>query len=218
MRNLYLTLTFLLLTACSTQTYNKSLAGLYRTKGGFEWGSSITINEDSTFKYSWHIGGVLGNTTGKWKTYENWLILNSDLKPQIDTTPDYYVIEAKSTNSEKIKITLYWPDSTPLPGATGIMYQNGGTINSQSSDLNGQMMFNKHHYDSLIIQFIALKTIKIQDNANDLFRIVTTDDLNDSYEYFINEKWRIVKDGLKDKTRNKNYYEKRFFKINNNVL
>jgi hypothetical protein len=189
------------------------VTGIYRTKGGFEWGSSVSINEDSTFTYIWQTGLIIGKTTGKWQKKDKYLILNSDLQPRIDITPDYFLLEAQNLNSNAIKINLFWPDSTTLPGAVGIMYKNGDTIYLHTSDLKGQLIFPKQIFDSLKIQFIGLKDIKIQDNVNDFFRILTVDSMEDTYEYFNNEKWKILKDCLIDKTKNRYYYEKRLYKI-----
>jgi hypothetical protein len=212
MKHLIRVLILLLFTSCSVYIF-EPVTGTYRTKGGFEWGSSISLREDNTFTYFWQTGLIFGKTTGKWQIKDKYLILNSDLKPKIDSTPDFILLEAKNLHSKEIKINLYWPDSTALPGAFGIMYKNKDTIYSHTSDIDGQLIFKKQNFDSLKIQFIGLKDIIILDNVNDNLRILTVDSMEESYEYFNNEKWKIHRDYLIDKTKNTYYYEKKLYKI-----
>ncbi len=206
-------LTFFLLTSCASYK-SSSIIGLYATKGGFEWGSSIQIDEDSTFTYVWQVGLLTGETAGKWRLYRNKLILNSYTQPQEDTTPNYFLLEANNTNSDIIRLNLVWFDNAePLAGAFGVMYRNGDTLNAQISDLNGLMNFQKQTFDSIKISFIGLRDIIIDDKINDRFTIATVDSFEDAYEYFTNDIWKICGNYLIDRTRNKYYYEKRLKKI-----
>ncbi|WP_430937300.1 hypothetical protein [Saccharicrinis sp. 156] len=202
-----------LLTSCATIN-QKTITGYYRTKGSFEMGSSIRLNKDSSFVYNWQGGLVYGETKGKWKIKDKELILNSDLQPENDTTPSYYLIEAAKRNSNKIRFDLFFPDSTEvLPAATGIMFENGVKISNQLSNMSGQMSFQKQDFDSIKISFVGLRDIIITDSINDYLKIAAVENFGSGYEFFTNEIWNIRHKSLIDYTFNRYYYEKRFHKI-----
>jgi len=206
-------LIFFLLSSCKTAKFY-SVAGNYRTKGGFEWGSRISIKKDSTFIYLWQSSLVFGETKGKWKLNGNKLILNSDLQPQKDIRPNFHIIDKRNTNSSDIVLDLYFPDSTDvLIGAIGLMFHDGDTIKNVISDINGHMRFSKQENDSIKILFIGLKDILISDSVNDYFKIATVDDYENMYEYFTNETWKVRGNHLIDNSKNQYYYERRFYKI-----
>jgi hypothetical protein len=206
-------LIFFLLSSCKTAKFD-SVTGKYRTKGGFEWGSNISLNKDSTFIYKWQTGLIYGETTGKWKLSGNNLVLDSDLQPQKDTPSSFYIIDKRNTNSSDIVFDLYFPDSTDvLIGANGLMFHDGDTIRNVFSDIHGNMRFPKQENDSIKILFIGLKDILISDSVNDYFKIATVDNNGNMYEYFTNETWQVRGNHLIDKSKNQNYYEKRFYKI-----
>lgn len=206
-------LTLISTISCSTYRF-KTVSGHYRTKGGFEWGSCIDLNQDSIFIYKWQSGLIFGKTTGKWKIEGNNLILNSDLQPQLDTLPNYRIIKTEKNNANKITIDLFWTDSLEvLIGASGLMFYNGDTIERQVSDLNGRMIFKKQVADSLKISYIASRDILMNDFNYDYYKIVTIAKNELMYEFFTNEIWKIRGDYLIDKTKNDCYYEKRFYKV-----
>ncbi|WP_321515492.1 hypothetical protein [Marinifilum fragile] len=203
----------LLLTSCTVYNF-RTISGRYRTKGGFEWGSSIILKQDSNFVYNWQIGGLFGKETGKWSLKGNNLILNSDFHRLKDTTPNFYLLDKKINNSSKIELQLYFSDSTELIGANGLMFYDTDTIFKSVSDTIGLMTFPKQDYDSIKISFIGLKDIVIADSTNDYFKIVSVDfPVDYMFEYFENEVWKIRGKRLIDKTKNEYYYEKRFYKI-----
>lgn len=204
---------FFLLTSCKSVKFD-SVTGNYRTKGGFEWGSHISLNRDSTFIYKWQSGLIYGETIGKWKLEVNNVVLNSDLQPPKDTPTNFNILDKRFTNSSDIVFDLFFPDSTTvLAAATGLMFHNGDTIRNIISDLNGNMRFPKQENDSIKILFIGLKDILISDSVNDYFKIATIDYLDNMVEYFTNEPWRVRGNHLIDKSKNQYYYEKRFYKL-----
>ena len=124
MKYKYYVLVFIIVSSCSTYK-NNDVSGFYRTKGGFEWGSSIYLNIDSTFSYKWQTGLIIGVTTGRWSIKNDSLILNSDWQPKEDAVPDYYLIDRSKVDSGEIVFELFFPDTTEaLPGATGLMFKN----------------------------------------------------------------------------------------------
>jgi len=202
------------LTSCSLNNYER-MSGKYYTKGGFEWGSSIWIKEDSTFSYKWQLGLIFGQTDGKWDIKMNKLILNSDLQPLMFPKPDFYILNCNNKNLDKITINLLWTDTTGgLIGAYGEMFYGGKRIDEQISDENGLIMFKKQDFDSIRVSFIGLKNVVLTNFNNDYYKILTTS-VNEMYEYFTDETWKIRGSSLIDKTENKYYYEKKFRKIKN---
>jgi len=212
MRYLLKILVIVILTSC--KTYNlRTISGHYRTKGGFGWGSNICMKVDSTFIYNWHSGPFFGETIGKWKIKGQKLVLNSYIQPKAESTPDYYPLEIKNTNSKNIAFDLLLPDSTNvLPAATGIMYKNGKQIASKMSELNGQMVFVKQNFDSIKISYIGLKNILITDTNNDYFKIASVENFKNIYEFFTNQTWVVRHRCLINRSFNKQHYEQRFYK------
>ena len=203
----------LLLTSCTVHDF-QTVSGHYRTKGGFEWGSSIILKQDSSFVYNSQVGLIFGQETGKWCVKRNNIILNSDFHPKKDTTPNFYLLDKKINNSSKIEFQLYFPDSTALIGANGLMFYDKDTIFKNVSDISGLMTFPKHEYDSIKISYIIIKDIVIPNSINDYFKIAAVYfPFEHMYEYFENEVWQIRGKYLIDKSKNKYYYEKRFYKI-----
>lgn len=202
---------FYILTSCSVTRFN-DVTGLYRTKGGFEWGSSIQLDKDSTFDYKWQSGLNLGQTKGKWTIKGNSLILNSDYQPKFDTTPDFKILEFRNTKSDFILLDLLYQDSIKLAGALGFLFYHRDTIDGKSSDINGLIKFKKQNYDSLKVYFIGLRKILIKPTNNDYLKIMAFDNKRD-YEVFTNERWKINNDFLVDRTKNQYYYEKIFYKV-----
>jgi hypothetical protein len=202
------------MTSCTAYNFQR-VSGRYVTKGGFEWGSSINLKPDSNFIYDWQIGGLFGHETGKWNLNGNNLILNSDFHPSIDTTPKFYLLDKQTNNTFKIQFLLYYPNTVDaLIGANGLMFFNADTIFKSVSDINGLLTFPKHEYDSIKILFIGLKDILIPYSSYDYFKITSVDfPVDYMYEYFEDEFWKIRGTHLIDKSKNRYYYEKRFYKI-----
>ena len=126
----------------------------------------------------------------------------------------YRIIKTENNDFNKLTIDLFWPDSLePLPGASGLMFYDGDTIDGQISDLEGRMILKKQLADSIKISFISLKDIVLTNIDFDYYKIVTIEDNDNMYEFFTNEIWKIRGDYLIDKTKNDYYYEKRFYKI-----
>ena len=214
MKYKYYVLVLIIFTSCSTYK-NNDISGFYRTKGGFEWGSSIYLNIDSTFSYKWQVGLIIGVTTGIWSIKNDSLILNSDWQPQEDTVPDYYLIDRSKVDSGEFFFELFFPDTTEaLIGANGLMFKNNDTIAWASSDIDGKMLFPLQDFDSIRIYYIGIKSINIVDKDYDYYKIVAVEDSSTYlYEYFTDEKWGILKDTLIDNTENEYYYEKQFYRV-----
>ena len=192
----------LLLTSCTVYNF-QTISGRYRTKGGFEWGSSIVLKPDSTFIYDWQTGLIYGHETGKWNLKGDNLVLNSDFHPTKDTTPDFYLLDKKINNSSKIEFQLYFSDSTALIGANGLMFYDTDTIFKSVSDTNGFMTFPKQDYDSIKISFIGVRDIVISNAPNNYFKILSVDfPVDNMYEYFENEVWKIRGKYLIDNSKN----------------
>ena len=204
----------MIFTSCSMYKKN-NISGFYRTKAGYEWGSSIYLNIDSTFSYKWQVGLLLGETRGIWSIKNDSLILNSDLQPQEDTTPDYYLIDRRIMDSGEIVFELFFPDTTEtLLGATGLLFKNNDTIARALSDIDGKMLFARQVFDSIKIHYLGIKSINIVDKDYDNYKIVAVEDSSIYiYEYFTDEKWEILRDTLIDNTENEYYYEKIFYKV-----
>jgi hypothetical protein len=204
-------------TSCSRYTI-ESVSNTYSTKGGFEWGSRIELKNDSTFTYEWQVGLVMGRTSGKWFIDRNKLILNSDFQPQQDTIPNYRLITRRNASTNEIILDLLKPkNKQPLFGAYGLMYYNGDIIDQQTSYNNGRLVFKKQLSDSILIIFPSqnLKEIVLKNINPGYYKIETIEKsiYNHEYEFFTNEIWKIRNKYLIDKTKNKYYYEKRFFKV-----
>jgi hypothetical protein len=204
----------LLITSCTVNNY-QTVSGRYRTKGGFEWGSSIILKPDSSFIYDWQIGGLFGYETGDWYIKEDNLMLNSDFRPTKDTTPDFYLLDKQTNNTSDIHIYLYNSNSTDaLIGANGLMFFKADTIFESVSDIEGLITFPKYKYDSIKISLVGLKEIEIPHSSYDYFKIAAVAfPVDYMYEYFENELWKIRGNHLIDKSKNKYYYEKKFYKI-----
>ena len=214
MKYKYYVLVLIIFASCSTyRSYDVS--GFYRTKGGYEWGSSIYLNNDSTFSYKWQTGLIIGETRGRWSIQNDSLILNSDWQPQKDTTPDYYLIDRNIMDSGEMVFELFFPDTTDaLPGANGLMFKNNDTIAWALSDLDGKMLFPRQDFDSIRIYYIGIKGIKIVDKDYDYYKIVAVEDPSVYvYEYFTDEKWGILRDSLIDNTENEYYYERQLYRV-----
>ena len=214
MKQIFKILIILFLTSCTAHNF-QTVSGHYRTKGGFEWGSSIILKPDSNFVYDWQTGLIYGHETGKWNLEGNKIILDSDFRPKQDTTSNFHLIDKKMTESSNIEFQLYFPDSTQaLIGADGLMFYGTDTIFNSFSNVNGIMTFPKQEHDSIKITFIGFKDIVIPKSKCDYFKIATVDVLLDNmYEYFDNEVWKIRGKHLIDTSKNEHYYERKFYKI-----
>jgi len=204
-------LIFILFTSCEPVVFN-SLLGKYRTKGGFEWGSSIVLNNDSTFLYKDQVGCIFVEITGTWKINGQSIILNSYIQPKQDTTKEYYIIKTYNDHSNNITFDLTDEEGI-IPGATGLLFQNGDTIEKKSSDINGRIIFKNNMADSIKISFIAYKEVVLKHNFNNYYQIKMVVNYSNKYEVFTNETWRIRGHYLIDRTKNRDYYEKKFYKI-----
>jgi len=213
MKNKFYILLLLFLTSCSAYK-NKGVSGYYQTKGGFEWGSSISLSSDSTFSYKWQIGLFVGVTKGKWDVEYDSIILNSDLQPPKDKTPDYYLIDRGIVDSEDIIFELFLSDTTEvLIGANGLMFKNDDTIAKALSDNEGKMLFARQDFDSIKISYLGIKYVNVVDKECNYFKIIALEDSSSyMYEYFTDEKWKIHKNVLIDDTENEYYYEKKMYR------
>jgi hypothetical protein len=202
---------FFIFTSCEQVGFN-SVSGKYRTKGGFEWGSSIVLNKDSTFTYKEQVGCVFGNITGTWKIEGRNIILNSYLQPEPDTIKDYYIIKSYKDNSNNIIFDLSDGFET-IPGVDGLMFHNGNIIENKYSDINGRLILKNQIADSIKISFVGLRNVVLKNTFNNYYQIKMIVKDFGKYAFFTNETWRIRGNNLIDKTKNNLYYERRFYKI-----
>ena len=197
---------------CSTYNVN-SVCGKYVTKGGFEWGSSIKLNNDSTFLYNWFVGGSYNETKGKWYLSGKNLILNSDKQPQKDTTPNFYLIEQKKNDKKIITIDIIDKTKEPLVGVNAVMFLKKDTIERTFSNIDGRIIFSKQPFDSIKIQYFLYKNILIHNVDKNYLKIMLVEEQEHSYQFFTNENWVLKRRKLINKTRNGIYYEKTYRKV-----
>ena len=197
---------------CSTYNID-SLCGKYVTKGGFEWGSFIKLNKDSTFLYTRFVSGSINETKGKWYSSGNKLVLNSEKQPQKDTTPNFYLVEKQKNERKLITIDLIDNTKEPIVGASAIMFAKTDIIEKTFSDIEGRIVFFKQPFDSIKIQYFVFKNILIHDVEDNYFKIMTVEKQEIGYQFFTDEKWTIKRRKLIDKTKNEIYYEKTYRKV-----
>ncbi|WP_288985207.1 hypothetical protein [uncultured Flavobacterium sp.] len=204
-----LTFTFLLLMILSSCKID-DVTGLYNAKGGFEWGSSLKINNDSTFVFNWQTGLMSGETKGKWKRKDNILILNSEQQPIKDTLPNFFIKRQYDTNSDSISFKIFWPHLEPLPSTNCSVFAKGQKIIEKTGDNDGNIVLLKVDCDSIKIQFIGLRDIVLKSRFKNNIEIITRDLPETGYEYFTDKTLKIRKDRLIFKTKNIYYIEKTY--------
>ena len=206
----HLLIFFLLLLIISSSCKIENFSGLYNAKGGFEWGSSLKINNDSTFVFSWQTGLMGGKTKGKWKKKDNILILNSEKQLIKDTLPNFFIRRQYDTNLDSISFRIFWPDLEPLPSTYCSVFLKGQKILEKTGDNDGKIILPKVDYDSIKIQFIGLRDIVIKPGFKNYIEIVSRDLPETGYEYFTDKTLKIRKDRLVFKTKNIYYIERTY--------
>ncbi len=212
-----LCLLILIFSACKVE----NIHGLYKTKGGFEWGSSIQINSDSTFTYKWHVSMDHGLTAGKWRINKNLLILNSEKQPKLDTISDFEVKNQFETKSDSIKIKVFLSDSTFITSnAFCLLYKDGKEKLRVVKAINGNISFLKQDFDSLRILGSNYRDISSSKGYKDaLLNLKTKNNLEIilsiapdwGYEYFTNKPMKIKNGKLISMVDNV-YYKGRIFR------
>ncbi len=211
MRSLAVLLIFLIFTSCSPVSYN-SAAGKYQTKGGFEWGSNLVLGIDSTFTYRDYVGGYTGGNTGTWKPAGKKIILNSYLQHNQDTTEEYYIIKSYNDNSQKITFDVTDGIET-MPGANGLLFQNGNIIESKWSDVDGRIIFTNHIADSITIFFIGFKKVVLTGKITNYCNVKMVQDNYANAIIFTNETMKVRGNKLIGRSKHTFYFDKRFYKI-----
>jgi len=211
-------LSILILSGCRVE----DVTGLYRAKGGDEWGSSIEIKSDSTFRYHWVVSVNHGVTTGKWVKNKNLLTLNSVKQPKRDTLQKFKIKNQFSTKSDSIKIKIYFPDSTYLmSNPLSILYKGGSEKPLISKTFNGTLSFLKQDFDSLkilssgytdVIHSIGYYDVLLDSKTENNMEIFLCIDPDWGYEYFTNKPMKIKKRKLINMGVDNVYYMGSVFK------
>lgn len=207
----------LILMSCSTTknlTENK-LIGTYHWKGIYGVGASIELKKDGVFEYNWVTGLINGTSIGTWTVEGRKLILNSDLQP--DT--DFEIIRVEQRDTSLLTLKVLDSNDIPLYHANCFLEHNDKVIESSSTDLNGFAELNKVDSDSLTIQFIGYKTVKVKYDKTVSHYEIKMKEINDYYEYFTDKVLIFKNNRLYDLTiETDKYVIKNYFKRQKNVL
>jgi len=213
----FLWLLIFIFSACKVENIN----GLYRTKSGFEWGSSLEINPDSTFIYHWSVSMDHGLTTGRWQRNKNLLILNSEKQPKPDTLPNFKIKSQYETKSDSLNVKIFLSDSTFITSSVFyLLYKNGKENAGVVKAINGNVSFLKQDFDSLRILGSNYRDISLSKGYKDV--VLYSKTINNleiilriapdwGYEYFSNrvieiKNRRLISTGVNV------YYQDRYFR------
>jgi len=189
------------------------IIGKYQRTGSLGFKANIELLPDSTFVYKWYIGMMRGETIGTWRMEGNKVTLNSNRQPS-DKKPDYTYISTFDSLRPISTIKVQTEEGINVPTASCIVYSNGEKFESTTDSL-GTAIFSVYPVEIIRILFIGFKPIDFRNDnlSNNRFTFLVQV-VEDSYHYFTNEKWKLKKGRLydksikKDRWRNK-YYEKK---------
>jgi hypothetical protein len=202
--------------SCSTtkDLKEKKLLGKYSWKGIYGVAASIELKNDGIFEYNWVTGLISGTTNGTWTFDGQKINLNSEIQPDNNLNKDFEIILIEQSDTSLLTLKIIDVNDNPIFYANCILEINNKATESTTTDLNGFAKLNKVEADSLIIQFIGYKTIKIKyDNTVSKYEIRMKES-NSYYEYFTDKKLNFKKNRLydsaikKDKSVRKNYYKR----------
>jgi hypothetical protein len=209
-------LTLLILISCSTTKNLKEdkLLGTYHWNGIYGVGASIQLKKDGVFEYNWVTGLVNGTTIGTWTLERRKIKLNSEFQPYTDLKKDFEIIKTEQSDTSLLTLKVLDTNDNPIYFANCFLAQNNKVIESSTTDFNGFAKLNKMDSDSLTIQFVGYKTVKIKYDKTVSHYEIQMKEVTDYYEYFTDKVFILKNDRLydrtiiKDKYVRKNYYER----------
>lgn len=196
------------MTSCSTTknlTENK-LIGTYHWKGIYGVGASIQLKKDGVFEYIWVTGLINGTTIGIWTLEGRKIKLNSEFQPDTDLNKDFEIIKTEQSGTNLLTLKVFDTDNSPIYFANCFLEYNYKVIESSTTDLNGFAKLNKMDSDSLTIQFIGYKRVKIKYDKTVSHYEIQMKEVNDCYEYFTDKVFLFKNDILYDRTIKKDKY------------
>ena len=207
--------------SCSTTknlTENK-LIGTYHWTGIYGVGTSIELKKDGVFEYNWVTGLINGTTIGTWTVEGKKIKLNSDLQPDTDLNKDFEIIRIEKRDTSLLTLKVLDSNDNPVYFANCFLEHNNKVIKSSSTDLNGFTKLNKIDSDSLTIQFVGYKTVKIKYDKTVSHYEIKMKEINDYYEYFTDKVLIFKNDRLYDRTiKTDKYVRKNYYERQKNVL
>ena len=125
-----------------------SITGEYFLQGIMEMASVIQLKPDSTFDFFYSYGAVDRYGAGKWSMRNNYIELNSRVRPALD----FKLITSKKTEDNFTTIKISDQNSNLLRYVLCIV-KNGKTIQEQISNGEGIAQFLKGKMDSISLLF-----------------------------------------------------------------
>ena len=194
--------------SCSTTknlTENKIL-GTYHWTGIYGVGASIELKKDGVFEYNWVTGLINGTTIGTWTLEGRKIKLNSEFQPDTNLNQDFEIISTEKSDTGLLTLKVLDSNGSPVYFARCFLEHNNKVIESSTTDLNGFAKLNKLDSDSLKIQFIGYKTVKIKYDKTVSHYEIKMKEIHDYYEYFTDKVLIYKNKRLYDKTIKKNKY------------
>ncbi|MBN8822809.1 MULTISPECIES: hypothetical protein [unclassified Spirosoma] len=138
----------LIMTQSIAQKTPKSIAGEYYLTGVREVGSGIKLNPDSTFEFFFAYGALDRMGKGTWKLQGDQIILNSRPKPD----KDFALVKSRTVPGNQLTIRIV-DTNKQLLSYILVGVKHGADIQQGTTNANGQVHFNKHPVDALMLQF-----------------------------------------------------------------
>ena len=134
------------------------LEGKYNWKGIYGVGASIDLKKNGIFEYNWVSGLLNGTTVGTWKIEGRKIRLNSNIQP----SADFDIIKAEHDDTNALSVKVSDINDNPIYFANCFLLSNNKVIESAATDLAGVAQLPKIKADSLKIQFVGYKNIKLK--------------------------------------------------------
>ncbi len=169
------------------------------------------MKKDRVFEYNWVTGLINGTTIGTWTIEGKKIKLNSNLQSNLDLSKDFEINKTERNDTSLLTLKVLDPNDNPIYFASCFLVQNNRVIEWSSTDFNGITKLNKVDSDSLTIQYVGYKTIKLKYDKTVSHYEVKMKEVNDYYEYFIDKILIFKNERLYDKTIKirKKYYDRK---------
>lgn len=201
----FILLCFLISCSITKSIEKKNITGKYTLHKFFEIGSTLELNEDSSFIYDWQLGLMNGITTGYWSIKGRKLVLNSVLQPN---DKEIELVKFEKRNSDSILIKIVDIQNEGIPFVVCFLKKDTSYVSIRKTDYDGYVTLPRiNDVDSLMFKFVE-KDKKINfklDFSNSYFEFKTRENMR-YYEYFTNKVLIIKNDKLYDRDIRKSKY------------
>lgn len=179
--------------ACNTKKkYSEhNLLGEYIYSGELGEYTSLIISEDNNYHYQSKFGLTTSFSKGQWRIEGKYILLTSEKQLSNKVTDSYEILDMRHSDDSLVKIRVVNSDLKPIPFAECVISTSKDKLRSLSSKDGICNFKDLGVIDTITISCLGFKEVRVTSLSTNNFFIIQMRQINESYDFFLNERWKI---------------------------